>query len=54
MHGAFRRVLRRNGYFVVKSALEVGVKINAVQVPRGFYEETAGWHVTYGDSDQDH
>jgi hypothetical protein len=54
MHGAFRRVLRRNGYFNVKSTLEVNVKVNAVQVPRGFYDDTDGWHVTYGDSDQDH
>jgi hypothetical protein len=49
MHGAFRRVLRRNGYFNVKSTLEVSVKINAVQVPRGFYDETDGWHITSGD-----
>jgi hypothetical protein len=54
MHGGFRRVLRRNGYFNVKSTLDVSVKINAVQVPRGFYDETDGWHITYGDSDQDH
>jgi hypothetical protein len=54
MHGAFRRVLRRNGYFNVKSTLDVNVKINAVQVPRGFYDETDGWHITSGDSDQDH
>ena len=54
MNGAFRRVLRRNGYFNVKSTLEVSVKVNAVQVPRGFYDDTDGWHITYGDSDQDH
>ena len=54
MHGAFRRVLRRNGYFNVKSPLEVNVKVNAVQVPKGFYDETDGWHFTCGDSDQDH
>jgi hypothetical protein len=54
MHGAFRRVLRRNGYFTVKSTLEVSAKVNAVQVPKGFYDETDGWHITYGDSDQDH
>ncbi len=54
MNGAFRRILKRNGYFAVKSTLEVGVKINAVQVPRGFYDDTARWHITYGDSDQDH
>jgi Acetyltransferase (GNAT) domain len=54
MNGAFRRILRRNGYFNVKSTLEVSVKVNAVQVPKGFYDETEGWHITYGDSDQDH
>jgi hypothetical protein len=54
MHGAFRRVLRRNGYFNVRSSLEVSVKINAVQVPRGFYEDTEGWHITNGDSEHDH
>ena len=54
MHGAFRRVLRRNGYFNVKSSIEVAVKVNAVQVPRGFYDDNDGWHITYGDSDQDH
>ena len=54
MHGPFRRVLRRNGYFNVKSTLEVAVKVNAVQVPKGFYDSTDGWHIAYGDSDQDH
>jgi hypothetical protein len=54
MHGALRRVLRRNGYFNVKSTLEVNVKVNAVQVPKGFYDETEGWHITHGDSDRDH
>ena len=54
MHGPFRRVLRRNGYFGVKSNLEVTVKVNAVQVPRSFYDDTDGWHITYGDSDQDY
>ena len=53
MHGAFRRVLRRNGYFTVRSTIEVAVKVNAVQGPRGFYDDTDRWHFTYGDSDQD-
>ena len=53
MNGAFRRVLRRNGYFNVKTTLEVSVKVNAVQVPRGFYDDTEGWHITSGDSEQD-
>ena len=54
MNSAFRRILRRNGYFAVKSTIEVAVKVNAVQVPKGFYDDTARWHITYGDSDQDH
>jgi len=54
MNGAFRRVLRRNGYFNVKSTLDVSVKVNAVQVPKGFYDQTEGWHITSGDSEQDH
>jgi predicted N-acetyltransferase YhbS len=54
MHAGFRRVLRRNGYFQVKSSLEVAVKVNAVQVPKNFYDQNEGWHITYGDSDQDH
>lgn len=54
MNGAYRRVLRRNGYFSVKSTLDIAVKVNAVQVPKGFYDETERWHVTCGDSDQDH
>jgi len=53
MNTAFRRILRKNGYFVVKSTLEVGVKVNAVQVPQGFYDETSRWHITAGDADQD-
>jgi hypothetical protein len=54
LHGSFRRVLRRNGYFGVKSNVEVAVKLNAVQVQKGFYDQTENWHVTSGDSDQDH
>jgi hypothetical protein len=51
LNDSFRRVLRRQGYFGVKSSVEVAVKVNAVQVPRGFYEETENWHITYGDSE---
>jgi hypothetical protein len=54
LHETFRRILRRNGYFSVKSTLDVAAKINAVQVPQGFDDDTDGWHVTYGDSNQDH
>lgn len=53
MHEGFRRVLRRSGYFQVKSTMEFVVKINGVDVESGFYENTDRWHVTLGDSDQD-
>jgi GNAT superfamily N-acetyltransferase len=53
MHAAFRRVLRRSGYFQVKSTMEFVVKVNDVEMPGDFYDRTDGWHVTLGDSDQD-
>ncbi|HJR58835.1 MAG TPA: GNAT family N-acetyltransferase [Vicinamibacterales bacterium] len=53
MHAGFRRVLRRSGYFAVKSTMEFVVKINAVGVDESFYDQTDDWHVTLGDSDQD-
>ncbi len=52
-HAAFRRVLRRSGYFQVKSTMEFVVKVNAVEVEAAFYEGVDAWHVTTGDSDQD-
>jgi GNAT superfamily N-acetyltransferase len=53
MHAGFRRLLRRSGYFNVKSTLEFTIKVNAVPVPATFYERTDDWHFTLGDSDQD-
>ena len=53
MHSGFRRLLRKAGYFVVKSTMEFVVKVNGTDVPHGFYESTDRWHVTLGDSDQD-
>ncbi len=53
MHAGFRRVLRKSGYFVVKSTMEFVVKVNGIDVEPSFYEETDDWHVTLGDSDQD-
>ncbi len=53
-HARFRRVLRRSGYFVVKSSMLLSAKVNAVQVPHDFYEESDGWHFTLGDGDLDH
>ena len=53
MHDGFRRVLRRSGYFQVKSTMEFVVKINGIEVDPSFYENTDTWHITLGDSDQD-
>src|SRR5918998_1440516 len=53
MHAGFRRVLRRAGYFQVKSTMEFVVKVNSVELDPSFYEQTDRWHVTLGDSDQD-
>jgi len=53
MHAGFRRVLRRSGYFQVKSTMEFVVKINGIDVDLSFYENTDTWHITLGDSDQD-
>jgi len=52
-HAVFRRLLRRSGYFQVKSTMEFVVKVNGVDVGPEFYENTDRWHVTLGDSDQD-
>ena len=53
-HARFRRVLRRSGYFVVKSNVLLNAKVNAVQVPPDFYDSPDGWHFTFGDGDLDH
>jgi hypothetical protein len=53
LHEGFRRVLRRSGYFQVKSTLEMVAKINAVALPADFYKHPGNWHVTLGDSDAD-
>ena len=53
MHAGFRRVLRKSGYFVVKSTMEFVVKVNGAETSADFYEETDRWHITLGDSDQD-
>jgi hypothetical protein len=53
-HTKFRRVLRRSGYFVVKSNVLLNAKVNAVQVPPGFYDRADAWHFTWGDGELDH
>lgn len=53
MHGGFRQLLKRSGYFGVASDVELAVKVNAVDVSPRFFEHPDAWHVTLGDSDQD-
>jgi hypothetical protein len=53
LNGAFRKLLRRSGYYSVKSSMEFVAKVNAVPVPATYYDSTDDWHVTLGDSDQD-
>lgn len=53
LHPQFGRVLKRSGYFQVKSTMQFVVKVNAVDLPPAFYEDTSSWHITLGDSDQD-
>ena len=54
LHTGYRKWLRNSGYFTVKSGMEFALKINDVPVPDQFYQQTDRWHVTSGDSDQDH
>jgi len=53
-NASMRRVLRRSGYFVVKSGIDLTVKVNAVPVPKGFYDSADAWHFTLGDGELDH
>jgi hypothetical protein len=53
MHAGFRKILKRSGYYQVKSTMEFVAKVNAVEVDAAFYQQTDRWHLTLGDSDQD-
>ena len=53
MNAAFRKTMRRQGYFRVRSTIELVVKVNAVPVGPDFYADRTAWHVMFGDSDQD-
>ena len=53
MNRAIRKTMHRQGYFQVRSTVELVTKINAVPVAPDFYSHTDTWHVTFGDSDQD-
>jgi GNAT superfamily N-acetyltransferase len=54
LNASFGRIIRKAGYFQLKSEMGLVVKVNAVDVPASFYDDTSRWHVTLGDSDQDH
>lgn len=53
-HAGFRKLLRRSGYYPWRSSMEFVARINAVSVDAAFYASADGWHITAGDSDQDH
>jgi GNAT superfamily N-acetyltransferase len=52
-HHGLRHIMRRSGYFQIKSGIEFVAKVNAIELPPDFYGHTRNWHVTLGDSDQD-
>jgi hypothetical protein len=53
LNDTFRRLLRKSGYYPVKSTMDFVAKVNAIGVSSDFYASTDSWHVTLGDSDQD-
>lgn len=54
LHAGFRKVLRRSGYFRVRPTIALSVKVNDPATRRPFYDTTAEWHFTAGDSSIDH
>lgn len=48
-HAGFRRVLRRSGYFGVRSTATLSVKVHDPATARRFYDKTDDWHFTLGD-----
>lgn len=54
LHAGFRKVLRRSGYFRVRPTIALSVKVNDPATRRPFYDTTAEWHFTAGDSSIEH
>ena len=54
LHTGFRKLLKRSGYFGVRSGVSLSVKVNDPATARAFYETTADWHFTSGDAAVDH
>ena len=52
-HGLFRKLLKKSGYYQTKSSVQLVAKVNAVDLPPGFYANADRWHVTLGDADLD-
>jgi hypothetical protein len=50
LHAGFRKLLKRSGYFGVRSGVSLSVKVNDPGTSRTFYETTADWHFTSGDA----
>jgi hypothetical protein len=53
LHDGFRRVIRRSGYFGVRSSRALAVKVNHPATPRAFHGRTSHWHFTLGDGATD-
>jgi len=54
LHAGFRRVLKRSGYFGVRSSASLSVKLHDTRATRAFYDTTDDWHFTLGDGAVDH
>ena len=52
-HGAFRKLLKKSGYYQTKSSVQLVAKVNALDLPAAFYGTPDDWHVTLGDADLD-
>src|SRR5262249_12635623 len=52
-HESFTNTLLAAGYVSGPATLRLVGKINALEVPRTYYESLSEWHVTIGDSDVD-
>jgi hypothetical protein len=53
LHGGFRALLKKSGYFHVKSSMKLVAHISALPVREALYRHPDGWHITMGDSDLD-
>ncbi|MEZ5291383.1 MAG: hypothetical protein R2745_09890 [Vicinamibacterales bacterium] len=53
IHAGFRRVLRRSGYFGVRSGRILAVRLGDVPGGRAVLERTDDWHFTLGDGASD-